>query len=415
MLKVVPNSKDQLNLDDLIRSGARKMLQHALELEVQDYLQSNAKELDDQGHRQVVRNGKARPRKVTTPAGAFEIQAPRVNDKRDGERFISSILPPYLRKSPKVESLLPALYLRGLSTGKIADTLTEYFGKGSLGLSPSSISKLIRVWEEEFSTWKRRKITGKYVYIWADGVNVKVRLGTDKSVCLLVIIGVREDGSKELLAVSEGFRESKESWLAVIRDLVQRGFEAPLLAIADGALGFWAALRELENFESTKEQRCWVHKIANVLDKIPKKLQPQVKALLHEMMRAPDQKSSEKIRDNFIKTFEPKYPKATTCLNKDWVKLMSFFDFPAEHWQSLRTSNPIESSFSTVKLRTRVTKGAGSPKVAASMAFKLLLECEKKWRRIKGHQEIKNLFAGVEYKDGVVLRNQNTDQKDAAS
>lgn len=411
MLKVVPNSADQFNLDEIIRSGAKRMLQHALELEVQEYIASHALEVDEAGRRLVVRNGKGQARKITTTAGAIEVEAPRVNDKRDGHRFISAVLPPYLRKSPKVESLLPALYLRGLSTGKIADTLSEYFGEGSLGLSPSSISKLIRKWEGELAEWKQRPITGEYVYIWADGVNVQVRLGDDKKVCLLVVIGVRETGDKELLAVSEGYRESKESWLSVMRDLLSRGFRAPLVAIADGALGFWSAIRELEEFEPVKEQRCWVHKIANVLDKLPKKVQPEVKALLHEMMKAPTKDTANRVKNNFVKVYKNKYPKATECLEKDWEKLVTFFDFPAEHWLSLRTTNPIESSFATVKLRTRVTKGAGSAKVAVSMAFKLLLECERKWRKIRGYQEIQNLVNGIEYRDGVMIQNSKASQK----
>jgi transposase-like protein len=413
MLKVLPKPEEQLNLDDMIRNGARRMLQHALELEVQEYIEAHAAEVGEDGRRQVVRNGKAKPRTVTTTAGSIEVQAPRVNDRRDGEKFISAVLPPYLRKSPKVESLLPALYLRGLSTGKIADAVGDYFGEGTMGLSPASISKLIRAWEQEFSEWKQRKITEEYVYIWADGVNVKVRLGDDKKVCLLVIIGVRESGDKELLAVSEGYRESKESWLTALRDLVSRGFKAPRLAIADGALGFWSALKELEDFAEVQEQRCWVHKIANVLDKLPKKVQPEAKSLLHEMMKAPDRETADRIKNNFVEVYEAKYEKATKCLAKDWDKLMTFFDYPAKHWTSLRTTNPIESSFATVKLRTKTTKGAGSVKVAVSMAFKLLLECEKKWRKIRGAEEIQNLLAGIEYKNGVMLHVQKTSQSAA--
>ena len=413
MLKVVSNKSLELNLDEIIRQGARKMLIKALELEVEDYLHDHV-ERDENGHRMVTRNGKHKPRRVTTTAGTIEISAPRVNDKRDGYKFVSTLLPPYLRRSPKVESLLPALYLKGLSTGKIADTLCEYFGEGTLGLSPASISKLIHIWEQEFFEWKKRPIENNYVYIWADGVNVSVRLGDDKKACLLVIIGVRDDGDKELIGVCGGYRESKESWLVLMRDLVSRGFKAPFIAIADGALGFWAALRELEEFESVKEQRCWVHKIANVLDKLPKKLQAQAKSQLHEMMRSPNRKSAHKEKENFVKTYQAKYPKAAECLEKDWKQLTTFFDFPAEHWISLRTTNPIESSFATVKLRTRTTKGAGSTKVAVSMAFKLLLECEKTWRKIKGYREISNLLKGIEYKDGVVITGSNRNQEAVA-
>ena len=415
MLEVVSDQSEEFNLDELVRQGARRMLVQALELEVEDYIQSHKEERDERGHRLITRNGRHKSRTVTTTAGAVEIKAPRVNDKRDGHKFISAVLPPYLRKSPKVESLLPVLYLRGLSTGKMADTLAEYFGKGTtMGLSPASISKLIRIWENDFSAWKNREIAEKFVYIWADGVYVSVRLGDDKKICLLVIVGVTDTGEKRLLGVAEGYRESKESWLSLLRDLVSRGFKAPLMAIADGALGFWSALRELEEFSRVQEGRCWVHKIANVLDKLPKKVQPEVKAQLHEMMKAPDRKTANRIKANFVNSYQAKYSKATQCLEKDWGRLTTFFDFPAEHWVSLRTTNPIESSFATVKLRTRVTKGAGSPKVAASMAFKLLQECEKKWRRIKGYREISKLLKGVEYKDGVMIPPSSTDQKAAA-
>ena len=414
MLKLLSSNSSEYNIDEIVRRGAKEMLVKALDIEVAEYLATHKDMVDENGRRLVVGNGKGKPRKVTTGAGAIDIQAPRVNDRREGEKFTSWILPPYLRKSPKVESLLPVLYLRGISTGKIADTLTEFFGEGSMGLSPATISKLIKAWETDFTNWKQRPLNKKYIYMWVDGVNVSIRLGDDKKICLLVAIGVTEDGDKELLAVQEGFRESKESWLVVLRDLLNRGFTAPLLSMGDGALGFWSATSELEEFQSTQSQRCWVHKIANVLDKLPKRVQSQVKSLLHEMMKAPDRESAEKTRDKFQSVYIDKYPKAVTCLVKDWEKLTTFFDFPAAHWVSLRTTNPIESAFATVKLRTRVTKGAGSPKTAATMAFKLLLECEKRWRKIRGSGEISNVLNGLEYKDGVVLDRQLQNQEAAA-
>jgi hypothetical protein len=263
--------------------------------------------------------------------------------------------------------------------------------------------KLIRIWEDEFEKWSHRKITKQYAYIWADGVNVQVRLGEDKKVCLLVIIGATEDGHKELLAVHPGYRESAESWLVVMRSLVDRGMAAPLLAIGDGALGFWSALRTCRGFEKTEEQRCWVHKIANVLDKLPKRLQSDAKKLLHEMMKAATEADAAKARESFEKLFSEKYPKSVECLTKNWDQLVTFFHYPANHWQHLRTTNPIESSFATVKLRTKVTKGAGSKDTAAVMAFKLLHECQKKWRRLRGHEEIKNILNGVAYKDGIMI------------
>ena len=316
MLKLLSSNSSDYNIDEIVRRGAKEMLVKALDIEVAEYLATHKDMVDENGRRLVVGNGKGKPRKVTTGAGAIDIQAPRVNDRREGEKFTSWILPPYLRKSPKVESLLPVLYLRGISTGKIADTLTEFFGEGSMGLSPATISKLIKAWETDFTNWKQRPLNKKYIYMWVDGVNVSIRLGDDKKICLLVAIGVTEDGDKELLAVQEGFRESKESWLVVLRDLLNRGFTAPLLSMGDGALGFWSATSELEEFQSTQSQRCWVHKIANVLDKLPKRVQSQVKSLLHEMMKAPDRESAEKTRDKFQSVYIDKYPKAVTCLVK---------------------------------------------------------------------------------------------------
>lgn len=412
MLKVVPTKSEsrqdfELSLDEIAREGARRLLIQALNLEVEQYIQQNKNEIDENGKRLVVRNGVSKPRTITIGSGSVEIQAPRVNDRREGEKFFSSILPPYLRKSPKVESLLPILYLKGLSTNDFKSALSEFLGEGTMGLSPASIVKLKKIWESEFDSWSKRKITQKYVYMWADGVNVQVRLGEDKKICLLVIIGATEDGHKELLAVHPGYRESTESWLTVLRSLIDRGLEAPMLAIGDGALGFWSALRTCQGFEKTEEQRCWVHKIANCLDKLPKRLQSDAKSLLHEMMKAATKADALKARAQFEKLFSEKYPKAVECLVKSWSELTTFFHYPASHWQHLRTTNPIESSFATVKLRTKVTKGAGSKETAAVMAFKLLSECQKKWRRLKGHEEIKNILKGLEYKDGIVIPGEN--------
>lgn len=403
-IKAEPRKDFELSLDEIAREGARRLLVQALNLEVEDYINRHVEEVDENGRRLVVRNGVGRPRTVTMGSGAVEVQCPRVNDRREGEKFFSSILPPYLRKSPKVESLLPILYLKGLSTGDFKSALAEFLGEGTMGLSPSSIVKLKKIWEDEFDLWSKRPINKKYVYMWVDGVNVQIRLGEDKKTCLLVMIGVTEDGEKDLLAVHPGYRESSDSWLVVLRSLIDRGLSAPMLAIGDGALGFWAALRTCKGFEKTEEQRCWVHKIANVLDKMPKRVQPDAKNLLHEMMKAPTEADALKARESFEKLFGDKYPKATTCLVKSWPELTTFFHYPAAHWTSLRTTNPIESSFATVKLRTKVTKGAGSKETAAAMAFKLLQECQKKWRRIRGEkQEIQNLLGGLDYRDGIVV------------
>jgi putative transposase len=410
-----PRKDFELSLDEIAREGARQLLVQALNLEVADYIGQFTEHVDESGKRLVVRNGVGRPRKVTMGSGTVAVECPRVNDRRDGKKFLSSILPPYLRKSPKVESLLPVLYLKGLSTGDFKSALTAFLGEGTMGLSPASIVKLKKIWEGEFDLWSKRKITKKYVYMWVDGVNVQIRLGEDKKVCLLVIIGVTEDGEKELLAVHPGYRESAESWGTVLSSLVERGLTAPLLAIGDGALGFWAALRATGGFEKTEEQRCWVHKIVNVLDKMPKRVQPDAKSLLHEMMKAPAAADALKARESFEKLFAEKYPKATECLVKSWAELTTFFHYPAVHWTSLRTTNPIESSFATVKLRTKVTKGAGSRDTATAMAFKLLQECQKKWRRIRGEkEEIQNLMKGLEYRDGIVVA-QQSHQEVAAS
>lgn len=403
-MKPEPRKDFELTLDEIAREGARRLLVEALNLEVEDYINRHVEEVDESGRRLVVRNGVGRTRSVTMGGGAVDVQAPRVDDRRESEKFLSSILPPYLRKSPKVESLLPILYLKGLSTSDFKSALSEFLGEGTMGLSPSSIVKLKKIWEDEFELWSKRAITKKYVYMWVDGVNVQVRLGEDKKVCLLVIIGVTEDGEKDLLAVHSGYRESSESWLVVLRSLIDRGLSAPMLAVGDGALGFWAALRACKGFEKTEEQRCWVHKIANVLDKMPKRVQSDAKNLMHEMMKAPTEADAVRARESFEKLFNDKYPKATACLKKSWSELTTFYHYPAAHWTSLRTTNPIESSFATVKLRTKVTKGAGNKETAAAMAFKLLQECQKKWRRIRGEkEEIQNLLNGLEYKDGIVI------------
>lgn len=410
MLKVVtekPSDSQEviLSLDEIAREGARRMLAQALKLEADEYVTAHEKTHDEEGHRLVVRNGKAKSRTVTMGSGSVEVEAPRVNDKRYGFKFTSNILPPYLRKSPKVESLLPLLYLKGLSTNNFESALKEFFGEGTMGLSASSIGSLTKTWQTEFDVWRKRILTKQYAYIWADGVNVAIRLGEDRKLCLLVILGADSSGEKEVLAVHAGYRESKDSWKAVLDDLTGRGLNAPLLAIGDGALGFWAALRECDALKITKEQRCWVHKIANVLDKLPKRLQPQVKSLLHDMMRASDLSSANKTKKQFEELLHLKFPEAVECLVKDWDKLTEFFNFPAQQWPHIRTSNPIESAFATVKLRTRSTKGAGSSEMAKLMAFKLLLEAQKKWRSLCGAEEIKNLLMGLEYKDGIMVPN----------
>jgi len=409
MLKVLPeelndeNALPHLSLDEIARLGAKKLLREALELEVEEYVNNFKSLRDPDGKRLVVRNGKSKPRNITMGSGTVDVQAPRVNDRREGQKYTSQILPPYLRKSPKVESVLPILYLKGLSGNAFNEALEGLLGENASGLSKSSISALKKSWEKELGSWKQREINEKFVYLWADGVYVKVRLGEDKKVCLLVVVGVTDKGEKKLLAVEGGFRESKDSWKCIFNSLVSRGLNAPMVMIGDGALGLWSAIREVPEFKDTKEQRCWVHKIANVLNHFPDRLKPKVKSMLHDMMKAESESMAIKGKKEFEKNFHEKYPKAVECLMKDWDKVTTYFSFPASHWQSIRTSNPIESAFATVKLRTKTTKGAGSTAMAEAMAFKLLTEAEKKWRKIKGFKKIEKLLGGGVYKDGILV------------
>ena len=410
MLKLIPSDSSNrkahlLTLDEVAREGACRMLIKALEAEVTDYIDNYSDLVDTQGNRLVVRNGKAKARSVTVGSGTFKVEVPRINDRRDDCKFRSSMLPPYLRRSANVDSLLPILYLKGLSTNDFAEALKQILGAGVTGLSASSIVSLKKSWDQEFEEWRKRPIKGEFVYIWADGVNVKIRLGEDKKLCLLVIIGARADGSKELLAVDAGWRESKESWKGVLNDLVARGLKAPLLAVGDGALGFWGALRACPEFKNTREQRCWVHQIVNVLDCFPKRLRPRVKSFLHEIMYSDTKADAVAAKNAFANEFNAKYEKGVNKLEKDWEELTAYYSFPAHHWKHLRTTNVIESLFATVKLRTKVTKGAGSVTTAKTMAFKLMREAEKRWKKLHAPAACQDLLNGVEFKDGVVVAN----------
>ncbi len=417
-LPVAEDNEGRVSLDELAREGARRMIAVALEAEVDQYVSAFVDELDEDGHRLVVRNGRARERKLTVGSGTVPIRAPRVNDKRvdpdTGERprFSSKILPAYARRSPKVTEVLPVLYLHGLSTGDFEPALRDLLGEDASGLSAASISRLTKAWQAEHAQFRARSLRfHRYAFLFVDGVHVSVRLGEDDRLCLLVVIGVREDGVKELLAVEDGYRESTESWAAVLRDLRDRGLSEPRLVTGDGALGAWAALRDV--FPGAGEQRCWVHKTCNVLDALPKRLQPRAKTLLHEMMEAPTERDARRAREAFRGEFAAKYPKAIDKLDRDWKQLTAFYAFPAEHW---RTTNPIESSFATVKLRTRVTKGAGSKAAALGMAFKLLKCAEERWRRFNGHELVADVLAGKQFKDGIRVPDQHPthDEKVAA-
>jgi putative transposase len=391
-----------LPLDELARLGARKMIEDALFAEVDDYLARHQGARDAVGHALVVRNGKARSRPFTVGSGTVSITAPRVNDRRvvDGERmkFTSKILPPYLRRSPKVSEVLPVLYLRGLSTGDFREALTVLLGDDASGLSPSAITRLTAGWQDEYRAWNQRSLADRdYVYVWVDGVHFNVRLEDERLACL-VVIGARPDGTKEVIALEDGYRESTESWKSLLRNLKKRGMRAPVVAVGDGALGFWAALRDV--WPQTREQRCWVHVIANVLDKLPKGLQPKAKSLLHAAMNAPDKKTCEQHVAEFAEEYGAKYPKAVASLSDNAEKLQTHFDFPAEHWLHLRTTNPIESTFATVKLRQRVTKGAGSRNAGLAMAFKLLLAAEQSWRKLNGAALLPLVREGAKFVNG---------------
>jgi len=407
----------RVTLDELAREGARRMIATALEAEVADYIERFADECDAEGKRLVVRNGRARERKLTVGSGTVPIRAPRVNDKRVGEetgerkRFSSQILPAYARRSPKVTEVLPILYLHGLSTGDFGPALRDLLGEDASGLSPSSIQRLTEAWQAEHEAFRRRELRfHRYAYWFVDGVHVSIRLGEDDKLCLLVVIGVREDGTKELLAVEDGYRESTDSWSAVMRDLKARGANEPVLVVGDGALGTWAALRDV--YPAARRQACWVHAIANVLDCLPKRLQPRAKTMLHEIMEAPTRADAVLALERFRDEFEAKYPKAIAKLDRDWKHLTAFYDYPAEHWRHLRTSNAIESSFATVKLRTRVTKGAGSKKAALAMAYKLLDAAQERWRRFNGHHLVADVLAGAKFKDGIPVTDDDNDDNE---
>jgi len=412
-LPVGENDEVAVTLDELAREGARRMIAAALEAEVEQYVGSFVGEVDEEGKRLVVRNGHARERGLTVGSGTMRLRAPRVNDKRvddagERQKFSSRILPAYARRSPKVTDVLPVLYLRGLSTGDFGPALRDLLGDDASGLSASSISRLTEQWQADHAAFRARSLRfHRYAYLFIDGVHMSIRLGEDDRVCLLVVLGVREDGEKELLAVEDGYRESTESWAVVLRDLKGRGLNPPKLVTGDGALGAWAALRDV--FPGAGEQRCWVHKTANVLDAMPKRLQPRAKTLLHEMAEAPTEADARAARERFRAEFDAKYPKATAKLDRDWHALTAFYAFPAEHWRHLRTTNPIESSFATVRLRTKVTKGAGSKKAALAMAYKLVDAAQQRWRRFNGHELIADVLDDVVFKDGERITDEDVD------
>jgi putative transposase len=405
-------------LDEIVREGARRMLAAALEAEVAAYVEAHTGERDERDRRLVVRNGHAVPRTITTGAGPIDIEQPRVNDKRlndeTGERmrFRSAIIPPWCRKSPKVAEVLPLMYLHGLSTGDFVLALEEFFGSAA-GLSSSVITRLTRQWQAERDAFMRRDLSGvDYVYCWVDGIHFTIRLEEER-LCCLVVVGVRADGTKELVAIADGYRESTDSWADLLRDLRHRGMRAPVVAVGDGALGFWAALRDV--WPATKTQRCWVHKVANVLAALPKSQHPSARRMLAEIRDAEDREDAVRAAHAFAHEFGAKWPKAVAKIIDDLDALLAFFDLPAEHWIHLKTTNPIESTFSTVRLRTRVTKGAGSRAAGLAMAFKLIESAQQRWRAVNGPHLVALVRAGAVFDKGVLIERPNPNDQEAAA
>ena len=405
-------SEMSLSLEELIRRGARELIQKAIEVEVRELLADyeNVKMLG--GQRAVVRNGYLPERQVLTAVGPVDVRIPKVRDRSGGGvKFNSALVPPFVRRSQRMSAALPWLYLKGISTGDMRDALTVLVGDQAKGLSPNVVSRLKSEWATEHAVWMKRDLAeNRYVYWWADGIHTGLRQEEVARQCLLVIIGVTPDGRKELVTIGDGLRESKESWLDVLRDLVHRGLLAgPRLAVGDGALGFWAALDEV--YPETQRQRCWVHKTGNVLNALPKSLQAKAKADLHEIWMAPTRAKAITAFDHFVKTYGAKYPKAADKLTKDRDALLAFYDFPAEHWQHIRTTNPIESTFATVRHRTTRTRNCVSRSTFLGLAFKLIQEAEKSWRRIRGVERISELLGGIVFRDGVPATKDETEQQ----
>ena len=391
--------QDKSFLEQLLQEGARKLLQAAVENEVIDYIQAHQDRCDENGRRLVVRNGHLPQREVVTGIGPVQVRQPRVRHREGGKRFSSAILPKYMRRAPSIDCVIPLLYLKGISTGDFTEALEAILGEGASGLSPTNIVRLKASWESDYKEWCQRDLSAKrFVYWWADGVYFNVRLDEERT-CVLVLIGALEDGTKELIAVVDGYRESAQSWRELFGQLKRMGLTTPpKLAIGDGSLGFWVALQE--EYGTVAHQRCWVHKTANVLDKMPKSVQAKAKQLIHEMYLAPTRQAAMAAYGQFINSYQLKFPDACHCLEKDKEVLFTFYDFPAQHWPHIRTTNPIESTFATVRLRTHRTKGMGSRIATLTMVFKLVLQAQKHWRRLHGFQIIPKVISGVRFIDG---------------
>ena len=404
-LKTNPENLVKQPLDEIVRLGAQELLTKALEVEVSLFVERYQYIIDDQMNRQVVRNGYHDSRKIVTGAGQVDVKVPRVDDRaleaQNERRFVSQIVPPYLRKTKNMEELLPVLYLKGISTGDFQEALEKILGKDVVGLSAQTVVRLKQVWQEEYVQWGKRDLSkAEYTYWWVDGIHCNVRLGDDKRICLLVIIGARKDGKKEIVAISEGYREDKESWASVLRDLNRRGLKCgPRLAIGDGSLGFWAALADV--MPEVDGQLCWVHKSANVLSKLPKSLHIKAGKMVDEIFMAPTKMDANVAFDVFIEEFDAKYPKAVDSMRNHRQELMTFYDYPAEHWGHIRSTNVIESPFATVRLRTEKTKGCGSVQATLTMVFKLLQSAEKRWISLRSKEMTEEVFNGVKFEDGI--------------
>jgi transposase-like protein len=392
-----PAFRDELS--DLVRDGAQRIIRQAVEAELKAFLEAHDGERDAAGRRAVVRNGYQPEREVLTGIGPVPIRVPKTRDRAgEGRCFRSELLPPYLKKTKRLDAVLPWLYLKGVSTNDFDEALKALFGESVKGLSPATISRLKRGWEAEYGEWRQRDWHGhEFVYLWADGIYVNVR--AEERRCVLVVVGCDVHGCKHFLAIEDGFRESAASWKSLLLSLKDRGLHAAKLAVGDGALGFWAALGEV--YPETREQRCWVHKTVNVLDKLPKSQHSNAKSALHEIWQADSRAAADKAFDRFVATYDDKYPKAVECLVKDRAELLAFYDFPAAHWQHIRTTNPIESTFATIRLRTKKTRNCVSAKSGLALMHQLAMSAQKRWRRLRGFQKLADVVAGVKFVDGV--------------
>lgn len=390
------------SVTDLIRSAAKAAIRSAVEEELVEFLKSFKNCKLDNGKQQIVRNGHHPERKISTGVGTVGVKVPRVRDRGHNSdvNFKSDLIPPYMRRTATLDVLIPLMYLKGISTNDFQSTLAPILGDAAKNVSPSVIAKLKQSWSDELDEWRKRDLSGKqYVYWWVDGVYLSARMESEKT-CILVIVGATKDGKKELIAFNDGFRESTDSWLELLRDIKNRGLSgSPFLAIGDGALGFWSALEK--EHPNTKQQRCWVHKTANILSKLPKSQQIHAKSKLKEIYMAANKKDAETAFDDFINTYENRYPKATNCLAKDRDHLLNFYDFPAEHWRHIRTTNPIESTFATVKHRTRQSRGCFSRETILAAFFKLMMEAEKRWHRLHGSKRLAEVVEMVQFVDGI--------------